>query len=263
MFGYDSAFIGGTLSLASFRESYGLNEETATALSANIVGTFQAGCFFGSLVAFTISEHYGRRINLIVCGLVFAIGAILQISTSGILGLMYAGRLFTGLGVGGSAMVVPIYIAECAPPTIRGRCIGVFEVALQLASLCGFWVNYGVNQNMASTTTQWKVPFAIQLVPSGLLVASMIWSIETPRWLVKKGRYDLALKNLAWVRNLDPEHPYVQKEFSEMKYQVETESQYGQGRSKIAGAWKEIFSKEIRVRVALSVGMKFMQNFAG
>ncbi|KAI1875937.1 uncharacterized protein JN550_001433 [Neoarthrinium moseri] len=263
MFGYDSAFIGGTLSLASFKASFGLNANTVTQLSSNIVGTFQAGCFFGSLFAFPISEKLGRRINLITCGLVFMIGAAIQTASAGSLGMMYGGRALTGLGVGGSAMVVPIYIAESAPAPIRGRCIGVFEVALQLASLIGFWINYGINANLPSTPAQWQIPFAVQLIPAGLLVLSMLWAIETPRWLVKKGKYEKALKNLAWVRNLPENHPYVQKELAEMRLQVETESSTGRGERSWKSQWSELWSKGIRGRVILAVAMKFMQNFAG
>lgn len=132
MFGYDSAFIGGTLALPSFQKSFGLDTGAATALKANIVSTFQAGCFFGSLMGFPVSEGFGRRMNLITAGLVFSIGAIVQTVSNGNLAMMYTGRAFTGLGVGASAMIVPIYISECAPPEIRGRLIGVFEVTLQV-----------------------------------------------------------------------------------------------------------------------------------
>ena len=138
MFGYDSAFIGGTLALPSFQKSFGLDKSASTALMANIVSTFQAGCFFGSLFGFPISEKLGRKINLIVAGLIFSIGAIIQTVSAGNLGMMYTGRAFTGLGVGASAMIVPIYISESAPPIIRGRLIGVFEVTLQVGKSCNF-----------------------------------------------------------------------------------------------------------------------------
>lgn len=263
MFGYDSAFIGGTITLDSFRHTFGLNDKTTTQLSSRIVSVFQAGCVVGTISAFPICEHFGRRISLIVSGFLFAVGAAIQTGTDGNLAAMYAGRVLTGVGVGGSAMVVPLYIAECAPPKIRGRCVGVFEVALQFASLCGFWVNYGVNQTLPPTSTQWRIPFAVQLIPSGLLVLSMLWAIETPRWLIKKGRYDTASTKLAWLRNLPEDHKYVQKELSDMKAQNEAEAAYGQGHSPWAAAFKQIFSRKMRCRLLLSVMMKIMQNFAG
>ncbi len=99
MFGYDSAFIGGSLSLPAFKTKFGLDGQSAgasAALSANIVSTFQAGCFFGAIFVSYFVEKFGRRMPLLVCGALFDIGAILQLASPGSLGLIYAGRVLTG-----------------------------------------------------------------------------------------------------------------------------------------------------------------------
>ncbi|KAJ3958394.1 hypothetical protein N0V92_005036 [Colletotrichum tropicale] len=99
MFGYDSAFIGGTMSLPSFQSRFGLDSSTGTdlaALKANIVSTFQGGCFFGVLLCYYLVERLGRRWVLIGCGALFDLGAILQLVASGNLALIYAGRVLTG-----------------------------------------------------------------------------------------------------------------------------------------------------------------------
>lgn len=99
MFGYDSAFIGGTMSLPSFQERFGLATASGDALAnlkANIVSTFQAGCFFGVIFVYMATEKFGRRWPLIVCGFIFNLGAIMQVASSGKVGLIYAGRAFTG-----------------------------------------------------------------------------------------------------------------------------------------------------------------------
>lgn len=139
MFGYDMAFIGGTMSLPSFVESFGLDSHNATELSSNITSIFQAGAFFGSIFGFGVSERFGRRWNLILSGVVFLVGAFVQTFSHGSVGMMYAGRILTGLGVGSSSMIVPVYIAECVPHTVRGRLVGFFEIILQSCSLIGFW----------------------------------------------------------------------------------------------------------------------------
>lgn len=96
MFGYDSAFIGGSLSLPSFMMRFGLDEDASAGLSANIVSTFQAGCFFGAIFVSWFVEKFGRRPPLLVCGVLFDIGAVLQVASMGQLGLIYAGRILTG-----------------------------------------------------------------------------------------------------------------------------------------------------------------------
>jgi len=99
MFGYDSSFIGGSLSLPSFRERFGLAHASSaerSALSAHIVSTFQAGCFFGAILCYIISERLGLKKTLMVCGAVFNVGTVLQVASTGQLGLIYAGRVLTG-----------------------------------------------------------------------------------------------------------------------------------------------------------------------
>jgi len=51
---------------------------------------------------------------------------------------IYAGRVLAGLGVGGTSMITPIYIAELAPPAIRGRLVGIYELGWQIGGLVGF-----------------------------------------------------------------------------------------------------------------------------
>jgi predicted MFS family arabinose efflux permease len=95
--GYDGAFIGGSLILPSFQQRFGLNETSSSELAANIVSTFQAGGFFGTIFAYLMTERFGRRVGLIACGLVFDVGAVLQIASHGSLPMLYVGRILTGV----------------------------------------------------------------------------------------------------------------------------------------------------------------------
>ena len=65
---------------------------------------------------------------------------------------------------------------------------------------------------MAPSHHQWIIPFAIQLVPAGLLLAGAFVIKESPRWLFSKGRREEGLKNLCWLRQLPAEHIYMQQE---------------------------------------------------
>jgi MFS family permease len=81
MYGYDSAFIGGTINLPSFQRAFGLAESSAdevAALSSNIVSTFQAGAFFGCIVGFFSAERFGRKLVILGSAVVFCAGVILQ-----------------------------------------------------------------------------------------------------------------------------------------------------------------------------------------
>jgi len=154
--------------------------------------------------------------------LVFIVGAAIQLVGS--VDTMYAGRFLTGLGVGPLTSVVPLYVSEIAPPTFRGRCIGLFEIAYQLGGLLGFWISYGVNLHVpASNPMQWRVPVATQLPLVGVFLLGCVFLPESPRLLVKKGRIDSALAVLARLRGLDPAHGYVQRELANIQAEVQLE----------------------------------------
>ena len=86
------------------------------------------------------------------------------------LDLIYAGRVIAGLAVGATSNITPIYISEISPPAVRGRLVGVYEVGWQVGGLIGFWINYGLVQTMPPSHKQWIIPFAVQLIPGGLLL---------------------------------------------------------------------------------------------
>ncbi|KAK2760132.1 hypothetical protein FQN53_007946, partial [Emmonsiellopsis sp. PD_33] len=144
--GYDSAFIGTTIAVQSFRDEFGFEDMSKSAvnlLSANIVSCYQAGAFFGSFFAFPIAHFWGRKIGLVAAALVFILGAGVMLAANAErgLGVLYGGRVLAGIGVGAGSNIVPIYISELSPPAIRGRLVGVYELGWQIGGLVGFWIN--------------------------------------------------------------------------------------------------------------------------
>ncbi|OTB01160.1 hypothetical protein M426DRAFT_64584 [Hypoxylon sp. CI-4A] len=268
MFGYDSAFIGGAITLPSFTSRFGLgnsSSEQSAALSANIVSTFQAGCFFGAIVASFLADKFGCKFPLIACGLIYDVGAVVQVASMGSIGMIYAGRALTGrrLAVGACTLIVPQYISECSPPAIRGRLVGLFETVLQFSQLIGFWVNYGVNQNISGASdAQWRIPFGLQLVPGTFLAMLMFLQPESPRWLTKKGKTDQAIDSLCRVRLLARDDDYIAWEVDSIKEQLRHESESGTTRPLVA-KFKEMLQIGNRRRVILGMSIMMLQNLSG
>jgi SP family sugar:H+ symporter-like MFS transporter len=92
-----------------------------------LTGHAQAGCFFGAMSSFYVSDTFGRKRALIIADAIFLIGSVVQtvcaINTTSLTQL-YVGRVIGGFGVGLISAVVPAYIGENANKEIRGRCIG-------------------------------------------------------------------------------------------------------------------------------------------
>jgi sugar porter (SP) family MFS transporter len=221
--GYDSAFIGTTLALPSFVQEFDFESYDPAALALtkqNIVSVYQAGAFFGSLFAYVSSYFLGRRWSLILFSAVFMVGAGMMLGANGDrgLGLIIGGRVLAGIGVGGCSNMTPIYISELSPPAIRGRLVGLYELGWQAGGLVGFWINYGINQHLPLSPGQnehvWLIPFAVQLIPAGLLMIGALFIPESPRWLFSKGKREKAIKNLCWMRNLDQDDVYIVEEIN-------------------------------------------------
>lgn len=85
------------------------------------------------------------------------------------------------------------------------------------------WINYGISETLAPSHTQWLIPFAVQLIPAGLLLMGSIWIRESPRWLFTKGRREEALKNLCWIRKLPADDLYLIEEVAAIDASLEYE----------------------------------------
>ncbi|TKW49977.1 putative quinate permease [Colletotrichum tanaceti] len=228
MIGYTSAFIGTTVALDSFKSEFGLDRLSTTErnlVSENIVSLFVAGAFFGALLTYCLSHFIGRKWCLAIGATTFSLGAGLTCGANGSLGLgiLYAGRVFSGLGTGVASNIIPIYISELSPPAIRGRLVGLYELGWQIGGMVGFWINYGVEAHVPSGHTQWIIPFAVQLIPSGLLLLGSMWIRESPRWLFLKDHRKEAMENLCWIRQLEPNHIYIQEEIAAIDKIYETQ----------------------------------------
>lgn len=79
--------------------------------------------------------------------------------------------------------------------------------------MLSYFVNYGVNQSIPSTSaTQWRIPFALQMLPGALLLSGIFFQSESPRWLVEKNRISDARKSLAHIRSRPQDDPEVDSE---------------------------------------------------
>jgi len=268
MIGYDSAFIGTSISLASFKGEFGLAHLTAKEfanVSSNIVSTYQGGCFFGALLGYPLGTLFGRKIGLFASALVFCLGSGIMLAANGARGLgpIYAGRIIAGLGIGAASNLTPLYISEISPPAIRGQLVGMYEIGWQIGGIVGFWINYGIAQHIPSSRKQWLIPFAVQLIPGGLFAIGVPLIIrESPRWLITRGRRDEAIRNLCYIRKLDPTHPYIIEEVNMIDIQIEHDTTaVGTG---FWAPFRQVFGKwHLAKRLLIVTSLFMFQNGTG
>ncbi|KAL2849063.1 MFS quinate transporter [Aspergillus pseudodeflectus] len=224
LFGYDSGVIGGVLTFPSFHNSFRYTPQDQTLISSIAVGIQQAGALAGCLLIWPLTNHYGRRPSMILCSLIFCIGVLFEIINSHLLPVFYIGRIICGLGIGGSATVAPIYLAEMSPAHLRGRLGSGYQFTFTIGIFTSYWIDYGV-QFWEKGPRQWQVPLALQLVPGIAMGVGMLPLKESVRWLLANGDTREAWESLTWIRDAEGEDdPGVRDEFAEMKRAVDADT---------------------------------------
>ncbi|KKY24385.1 putative mfs sugar [Phaeomoniella chlamydospora] len=258
LFAYDTGIVGGVLSLSSFERDFGYTAAQKTNVNSTAVSILQAGAFFGCFLIWPITNRLGRRYSLILCSITFCIGTTLQTINTHSLGCFYAGRVISGLGVGGVTVLVPIFSAEMAPKEIRGKLGSCFQLFFAVGVCLSYWVDYIVDVAVSSDkSAQWQIPVGLQFVPGFLVGFGMLFVKESSRWLVKKGRYQEAFKNLKWVRGGE-DTDVLRAEFAEIQAGIEEELRQTEGLT-----LKELWLPANRYRVFISITIQLCAQLTG
>lgn len=195
--------------------------------------------------------------------MIFIIGSIIQ-TTSAInttsLSQLYVGRFVGGFGVGLISAVVPTYVGENANREIRGRCIGTMQLFNVTGIMISYFVNYGVSRSItdAANSAQWRIPFALQMLP-GVLLLLVFFQNESPRWLVEKNRLAEAKHALAHARGLPEDDPAVTEELEEIVADFEGKDRLSLGKQIQAAC----ASKKMFYQTSFGVILMFFQQWTG
>ncbi|KAJ5555774.1 hypothetical protein N7461_004244 [Penicillium sp. DV-2018c] len=262
LFGYDTGTISGILAMKYWRKTFStgyINEidhfpDVTSSESSMIVSLLSAGTFFGALGAAPIADYFGRRIGMVMDCFVFVFGVILQTASTSI-PLFVAGRFFAGLGVGLLSATIPLYQSETAPKWIRGTIVGAYQLAITFGLLLAAIVNNSTKDR--PDTGSYRIPIALQFAWAIILVVGMLLLPETPRFLIKKDRYEAATKALSRLRRLDVNDPDLVAELAEIQANHEFEMSLGQA------SYLEILKGSLGKRLATGCAVQGLQQLAG
>jgi sugar porter (SP) family MFS transporter len=241
LFGFDTAVISGTTT--ALTAVYDLSP----ALLGVTVASALLGTVFGAMLAGFPGERYGRRDSLRIMGILYLVSA-LGCAWAWNWDSLVAFRFIGGLGIGGSSVLGPMYIAEIAPAKWRGRLVGLFQFNVVFGILLAYFSNYVISR-MHFGAAEWRWDFGVAALPAALFFGLLFTIPRSPRWLVKVGRVQQAR---AVLEEMGDER--VEQELEEIVESIQTEQKQ---------TGERLFSRKHRLPIFLAVTIGMFNQLAG
>jgi sugar porter (SP) family MFS transporter len=225
LFGFDTAVIAGTT--RELTETYHLSHFfLGVTVTAALWGTI-----VGALFAGIPGDRWGRRDSLRVMAVLYLISAVGCAFAWDWYSLVFF-RFIGGLGIGGSSVLGPMYIAEIAPAKWRGRLVGLFQFNVVFGILMAYFSNYMIGLG-GFGAAEWRWKLGVSAIPAAVFMMMLLGIPRSPRWLVKKSRvaearevlrltgdtnYEADLKDI--VTSIDADHGHGEEPLFTRKYGV-------------------------------------------
>ncbi|KAF9892484.1 hypothetical protein FE257_001593 [Aspergillus nanangensis] len=214
--GYDGSLIGAITVMPHFKSTMG-SQDDGWQVSV-MASLYSVGSIIATPFAAAVSDRWGRRVGM-VCGAIgIIIGSIIAASSFG-MAQVTVGRLILGSGIQFMTVAAPAYSMEIAPPQWRGRCTGFYNCGWFGGAIPAALVTFGTQY--IDSDWSWRIPFIGQCVACLIVIVSVFFIPESPRFLFAKGREQEAIDFLAkYHGNGDVQSRLVQLEVEEIRESV-------------------------------------------
>jgi len=237
IYGYDLAGIAGAILF--IKKEFNLSPWTQELIMSSTLFGAMIGAGFGG----RFTDRLGRRKILIISAVISLFGVLGTVLANGVLSLIIA-RIVVGAAFGLLSFTVPLYISEISSPTNRGKLVSIFVFAILSGALSSYLVDY-----FYSAYSEWRIMFAVGLVPAFSLLVGMFFLPESPRWLLKHGYDDKAREVLTRIRGT----AQVDRELSGIKDILK----------QTKPDWHELIGPVIRPALVLGLGLAMIRQLTG
>lgn len=245
LFGYDTAVINGANQYLKAHFALSPVEEGMAGASAIL------GCIPGAMFAGFLSDRFGRRKVLFLCAILYAVSGVLSAIPRTFTEFL-AARFISGLGIGASSMICPVYIAELAPAAKRGRLGSLFQLGIVTGIFLTLFINariQGLGSEEWNTTLGWRWMLGAEVVPALVLLGVLFFVPESPRWLIQAGRETEARGILAGVGGAE----HAEQEIKAVREVLGQEE----------GRFSELFQSRFRRPLIIAVLLMMVSQFSG
>lgn len=226
------------------------------------VGSLTFVAAVAMIFAGPISDKYSRRLVLKACAVIFTVSAVGSALAPNF-ALFLAFRMLGGIGVGASLILAPMYIAEIAPPSIRGRMVSFNQLNIVVGISLAFFTNYLILSLGDSEETwvealgiaehNWRWMLGLEAIPAVLYFFGLFLVPRSPRWLVMKGEYDEALRCMKLFRDEEA----AKKDINSVKKALEADQ------NKEKTPLTAIFKPSVRLVLTIGIIVAVLQQITG
>ncbi|MGH9328754.1 MAG: sugar porter family MFS transporter [Terriglobia bacterium] len=239
LFGFDTAVIAGTTHALT------VTYHLSPAYLGITVSSALWGTVLGAMLASVPGDRFGRRDSLRLMAILYLVSAI-GCAFAWSWGALVFFRFVGGLGIGGSSVLGPMYIAEISPAAWRGRLVGVFQFDIVFGILLAYFSNYIISRVVLGNLA-WRWMLGVAALPAGLFFLMLFYIPRSPRWLVKTRRVEEARQVLGMTEGIS-----VEEELQSIVTSLE------EGRGKEA-----LFTRRYRVPIFLAVTVAMFNQLSG
>lgn len=242
LLGFDSAVISGAV------KGITIYFEMTEWMLGFSVGCVVFGAMAGNLVAGPAADYFGRKKVLIVVAALFTISASWSALATGYVEFITA-RIIGGIGIGGAILIAPIYIAEIAPPKLRGSQVSFNQLNIVIGISVAYFSNYFL-VNLGEDS--WRYMLGVEAIPALIYFLALFTVPRSPRWLIQKlNKVELARKILMKIGG---------EEYAEITIQ---EIQRGIGQKEEKGKLADLFKRKYTTIMIIAFGIAFFQQITG
>ncbi len=248
LFGYDWVVIGGA---KIFYEQY-FGISSSPVMQGIAMSIALAGCLIGALTCGILADRYGRKPLLLLSAVIFIVSSIGTGAFNSFVWFLTA-RFVGGIAIGMASGLSPMYIAEVAPASVRGKLVSLNQLTIVIGILAAQVVNW----QLAGPDAAWNVSFGWRwmfwatAVPAAAFLVLAFFIPESPRWLLMTGRSGEAAATLSRIGG---------KSYAAS----ETESfATGASASGNEGGLKLLFSRPFRKVLVIGLVVAIFQQWCG
>jgi MFS family permease len=242
LLGFDSAVISGAV------KGITVYFEMTEWMLGFSVGCVVFGAMAGNLMAGPLADLFGRKKVLIFVAALFTISATWSAMATGYTEFIIA-RIIGGIGIGGAILIAPIYIAEIAPPKLRGSLVSFNQLNIVIGISVAYFSNYFL-VNIEGESWRWML--GVEAIPAAVYFLALFAVPKSPRWLIQKlDKEDQAQKTLTKIGGEE----YAKATVSEIRR--------GLAKKESKGKLSDIFKSKYATIMIIAFGIAFFQQITG